>query len=68
MFSCRENKVREKRLTPPAYVPSTPRTGRTVTDDGTLFLAGLLRESENWAARPGKTRPRPAFFRRKAEG
>ena len=59
MFSCRANKVREKRLTPPAYVAAKRSTARTVTDDGTLFLAGLLRQNEAWQVRE-KKRPSSA--------
>jgi len=59
MYSCRAQKVREKRLTPPAYVPEVRSgiRGDTVTDDGTLFLAGLLRQSEaSWHGRNKKHR------------
>jgi len=58
MYSCRAQKIREKKLSPPAYVPDGRSSirGSTVTDDGSLFLAGLLRQNEAWQGRDKKHR------------
>ena len=56
MFTSSANKIREKRLTPSAFVSSSPtaRMGHTITDDNVLFLAGQLRQAESWQQRERK--------------
>lgn len=58
MFSSSANKIREKRLTPSAYVASKPYAASfpTITDDNVLFLAGQLRQAEAWQKRERKLR------------